>query len=66
VLGLPGCSESFSFSCGFGSGRAGVRRGFAVCGCRSVPDSGCSGPPIRVLIQVRSGALSGADSAADS
>jgi hypothetical protein len=25
------CSESFSFSCGFGSGRAGLWRGLAVC-----------------------------------
>ncbi len=43
--GCEGCSESFFFSCGFGSGRAGLWRGLAVCGCRSVPDSGCPGSP---------------------
>ena len=35
MLRLAGWSESFSFSCGLGSGRAGVRRGLAVCGSRS-------------------------------
>jgi hypothetical protein len=36
--------ESFSFSCGFGSGRARVWRGLADSRCRSVPDSGVSCP----------------------
>jgi hypothetical protein len=66
VLRLPGCSECFSFSCEFGSGRAGVWRGLAVSGGRSVPDSGVEEPPIRALIRVGLVAVSGSDSAADS
>lgn len=66
VLGLPGCSECFSLSCEFGSGRATPRRGLAVSGGRSVPDSGVEEPPIRALIQVGLVAVSGSDSAADS
>jgi hypothetical protein len=71
VLGLPGCSESSSFSRGFGSGRAGLWRGLAVWpGADPVPDSGGEEPPILGLtgavIQVRLAALSGSDSGVDS
>jgi hypothetical protein len=59
---LPGCSESFSFSRGLGSGAP-------MCGA-ALPSAGADPrcgvdleePPIRAVIQVRLAMLSGADS----
>lgn len=39
-----GVLRVFLLAVGFGSGRAGVWRGLAVPGCRSVPDSGDEEP----------------------
>jgi len=46
------CSESFSFSCGFGSGRAGLWRGLAVCGSDPVPEVRGEEWPIRAVIPI--------------
>jgi hypothetical protein len=44
--GCRGVLRAFLLAVGLDVGRAGLWRGLAVCGCRSVPDSGGEEPPI--------------------